>query len=372
MKFTANKEDFFNSLQKVIGVLPTKTTIPILGNVLLRLENSKLNILGTDLEISISTYCEVNGSEDGALSVPGKRFFEIVRELPNIPITVETDVSNHLTLANEKGVYKFVGESEDEFPHIAVEEAEFEFALTGEKFIRMVEKTMYAASTDELRTTLMGVYLQIFPNELRMVATDGHRLAKITDKSFSSDQTASAILPLKALQLVTRNLQPDTSLTIAVGENHVVFSFDETRVYTKVIEGQYPNYERVIPLDNQLELFVNRDMLMAAVKRVSIFSNQFTHQIKFSLSPSSLVIQAEDVEMGGEAQESIPVDYSGKSMVIGYNAMYLLDILRQIETQDVLFQLKDAGSAAIVKPSEQNENEELMMLLMPIRLSDTV
>ncbi len=373
MKFTANKEEFFNSLQKVIGVLPAKTTIPILSNILLRLEDGKLNISGTDLEISITTTCEVSGAEDGALSVPGKRFFEIVRELPDLPLSIETDATNHLTLSNEKGLYKFMGENEEEYPHIAVEEAEVEFTLPAEKFNRMVDKTIYAVSTDELRTTLMGVYLQVFPNELRMVATDGHRLAKISDQSFSGNEaTISAILPTKALHLVTRNLAPDEEVTISMGENHIVFSFASTKIYSKLIEGKFPNYDRVIPIDNQINMYINRDLLISTLKRVSIFSSPYTHQIILSLSPSSMVVQAEDVEMGGEAQESLALDYSGPEMDIGYNAAYLLDILRHVDTEEVLFELKDPGSAAIIKPSEQQEKEDLMMLLMPIRLNDQI
>ncbi len=372
MKFNASKDVFAESLQKVIGVLPTKTTLPVLNNILLQIKSDRAYFTGTDLEVSITTSCPVTVEEEGALAVPGRRFSDIVRELPDLPISLESDPGNHLTLKNEKGIYKFIGEDEEEFPNINVEEADFEFTLSGETFRRMVEKTIYAVSTDELRTTLMGVYMQVFPTELRMVATDGHRLAKISNKDFQAgDNTAAVILPTKGLNLVIRNVDPEEDLRIAVSENHVIFSFRETRIYTKLINGQYPNYERVIPLDNKIEMYVNRDLMMAAVKRVSIFSSQYTHQVRFHLSPGSLVIQAEDVEVGGEAQEAIPVDYSGEPMEIGYNAAYILDILRHIDTEDVVFRLKDPGTAAIIEPSPQAEGEDLMKLLMPIRLNET-
>ncbi|MDQ7051732.1 MAG: DNA polymerase III subunit beta [candidate division KSB1 bacterium] len=373
MKFNANKESFAQSLQKVVGALPAKTTIPVLNNILLRIEGDKAFFTGTDLEISITTSCPVEVLEEGTIAVPGRRFFDIIRELPDLPISLESDPMNHLQLKNDKGVYKFIGESEDEFPHIEVEEADFEFVLPAETFNRMVEKTIYAVSTDELRVTLTGVYLQILPNELRMVATDGHRLAKISYKRFQGgESTISVILPTKALNLVTKNISPETDLKALISENHVIFTFDETKIYSKVINGQYPNYERVIPIDNNIEMHVNREMLMAAVRRVSIFSNPYTHQIRFSISPSSLVVQAEDVEMGGEAQEAIPADYSGEPMEIGYNAAYILDILRHIDSENVVFRLKNPETAAIIEPSEQQENEDLMKLLMPIRLNDAV
>lgn len=372
MKFSVNKADFFDSLQKVIGVLPAKTTIPVLSNILLSLEDGELFITGTDLEISVTTMCRVTGEENGAISIPGKRFFDIIRELPDLPISFQASEAHQLTVSNEKGIYKFNGESEDEFPQIAVEDVENELLLPAAKLLRMIEKTIYAVSTDEMRTTLMGVYFQILPNELRMVATDGHRLAKIVDSSFGGeDYTANVILPTKALQLLLRGLNPDKDVKITIGENHVTFSYDETIVFTKVVEGKFPNYERVIPIDNQLQMFVNRDMLTAAIKRVSIFSSPYTHQIKCTISPSSLIVQAEDIELGGEAQESIPVDYTGEQLEIGYNAAYLLDILRHVDTEDALFLLRDPGTAAIVKASEQQAGEDLMMLLMPIRLNDS-
>ena len=152
----------------------------------------------------------------------------------------------------------------------------------------------------------------------------------------------------------------------------MTFTCGDTKIYSKLIEGQFPNYDRVIPLDNELKMYVNKDLLAAAVKRVAIFANQYTHQIKFSLSPSSLLIQAEDVEIGGEAQESLPVDYTGDSFEIGYNAAYLLDILRHLEYDEILFNLKDATSAAIITPAEQESDEDLLMLLMPIRLNDSI
>ncbi|HHL72633.1 MAG TPA: DNA polymerase III subunit beta [Bacteroidetes bacterium] len=373
MKFSVNKTDFFVALQKVIGVIPTKTTIPILGNILLRLEDETLFVSGTDLEISIKTSCTVYDTEEGAVAVPGRKLFEIIRELPEIPITLAVDDSNNITLSTDKGMYRFVGETDDQFPQIGVEDAETSFSIVAEKYMRMIDKTAFAVSTDELRTTLMGVLMEIVSSELRMIATDGHRLAKICDKSFhGSDQMASVILPTKALHLVAKNFEPDAMLNISIGDSHVTLADANTTIYSKVIEGQFPNYERVIPIDNDIEMVVNRELLISSVKRVSIFSSAFSQQVKFNISPSSLVIQSEDIDVGGEAQESIPVDYSGDAINIGYNAQYIQDVLRHLDTEEVIFKLRDGGSAAIVRPSEQVEDEDLMMLIMPIKLNDTV
>lgn len=373
MKFSVNKADLFDSLQKIIGVIPTKTTIQILSNLLLSIEDEKLQLSATDLEISMNTTCNVTDGENGALTIPARKFFEIIRELPDLPITIEADDRNHIKVTTEKGVYKLIGESEEEFPQIAVEEADLEFYIASDKINRMIEKTIFAVSADELRTTLMGVYLQVFANELRMVATDGHRLAKIIDKAFTgNDKNTAVILPTKALQLVQRNIEEDERVKISIGENHITFSCGDTKIYSKLIEGQFPNYDRVIPLDNELKMYVNKDLLASAVRRVAIFANQYTHQVKFLLSSSSLLIQAEDIEIGGEAQESIPVDYTGESFDIGYNAAYMLDILRHLEVEEVVFNLKDPTSAVIIQPGEQKKDEDILMLLMPIRLNDSI
>lgn len=375
MKFSVNKADFFRSLQKIVGVIPLKSTLSSLGNVLLRLENNTLSLTATDLEISINTVCKVENGVDGSTMVAGKKFYDIVRELPDQPLAIEVDENHSLKLTTDKGIYKFAGENADEFPQITAEDSDIQISFSSSKFQRMIEKTIFAVSSDEMRTTLMGVYFQVFENEIRMVATNGHRLSKISDTTYQgdSDNTIAAILSTKALQLVSKNIEShDKNIVLSVGEGHFTFSTPETQIYSKLIEGQFPNYDRVIPLDNDLQMYVNKYLLEAAVKRVSIFASQFTHLIKFVVSPSSVIIKTEDVDVGGEAQESIPVDYSGESFEIGYNAAYLLDILRHMENEDIIFHLKNSATAAIIKPSKQEDGEELMMLIMPIRLNDDV
>lgn len=371
MKLKVNKKDFHSAIQSIIGVVPLKTTIPILGNILLDLQGNELTLSGTDLEVSISTRIEVQGSEDGAVAIPAKILFEIVRELPDIPVELECDEEYRITLNTEKGFYRLSGESKDDFPKITVEDIVGSFKIEADHFDSMVNKTLFAVSTDELRTTLMGVYFNVSENDMRLVATDGHRLVKVVDNTFSStDFQSDAIIPTKALNLLSRNLNDTKEIEIKLSEDHVVFELDNTTIYSKGIEGQFPNYERVIPVDNDKEVLVDRELLSSSVKRVAIFSNSITHQVRFSLSENLLNIQSEDIEFGGEAKEKIDVDFKGEDLEIGYNANYLLDILRHLDTQEVRLRIKDAISAAIVYPAEQPENEDTLMLLMPIRLNE--
>jgi DNA polymerase-3 subunit beta len=238
----------------------------------------------------------------------------------------------------------------------------------------MINRTIFAVSTDELRTTLMGVYFQLLAEGFRCVATDGHRLVKInTNLIKSPEYQKNVIVPTKALALILRNietLETPQNINISFGENHLIFRLDETFVYTKIIEGQYPRYENVIPTDNDKKMIINKEQLSAAVRRVAIFSNSFTHQIKFDINNNVLKISSEDIEYGGEANEEIQVSYSAETLEIGYNGIYVLDLIKNIDTEEVVFVLKDSVSAAIVTPVSQKANEDLMMLIMPIRLTD--
>jgi len=374
MHFTVSKGVFQKGLQKVVGVIPTKTTIPILENVLLEIQGNKLQITGTDLEICISTDIQVNGELDGACAVPAKSLNEILRELPDVPIDIMLESENKISIRTKNGLYKLGIQPKEEFPSIVLEESEGKIEIENEVLSRMINKSIFAVSTDELRTTLMGVYFQLLPDEFRCVATDGHRLAKINNKAIKSPEfQKNVIVPTKALSLILRNLESSDEIakvTISFGENHVIFRFGETFIYSKIIEGQYPKYENVIPMDNDKKMTVNKEELTAAVKRVAIFSNSFTHQIKFDIKDDVLKISSEDIEYGGEGTEEIPVKYDLQELEIGYNGLYILELIRNIDTDEVVFTLKDSISAAIVTPIMQLENENLMMLIMPIRLNE--
>jgi len=376
MHFIVPKNLLYKSLQKVIGVIPTKTTIPVLENVLFELKENKLQLTGTDLEICISTTFLVEGVQNGSCTVPARSLNDILRELPDVPLEIFIDTENKFRIKTNKGLYKLVSQSKEEFPSIVVEDSEGNIIVDSKVILRMVNKTVFAVSSDELRPTLMGVFFQLSAEELKCVATDGHRLVKIIDYSYKSpDFQKSVIVPTKALSLMQKNLdalsgKDDIKVKFSIGENHVVFQFDETLIYSKIIEGQYPKFENVIPLNNDKKLTVNRDELSSTVKRISIFSNLLTHQIKFVIEDDKMLISSEDIEFGGEGNEEIYVKYSDEKMEIGYNGLYILDILKHIDTEEVDIFLKDSVSAAIVNPTIQEPNQELMMLIMPIRISD--
>ncbi|MCI0511943.1 DNA polymerase III subunit beta [candidate division KSB1 bacterium] len=373
MHFIVNKAPFFNVLQRIIGVIPSKTTIPILSNILVTLGNNKLTLSGTDLEISISNEIDVQTVVEGALTIPGKLLLDIVRELPDIPIELSSDERNNVTIKTEQGVYRLVGATKDEYPNIITEDNYGELEINSKQLARMVNKTIFAVTTDELRTTLLGIYFQISENELRLVATDGHRLSKVINKKFQSSQEKGIIVPTKALHLLLKNFETakdDQTIKMFLGENHLTFRWSGVSLYTKLIEGKFPKYESVIPFDNDKRLLVDKDALISTLKRVAIFSNSITHQIRFVITEKDMEVRSEDVEYGGEAVEKMNISFNGTPMEIGYNAYYLLDCLKNVDTKEVVLLLKNPKSAALIYPTEQIEGEDLQMLLMPIRLTD--
>jgi DNA polymerase III subunit beta len=372
MNFTISKSEFYSALQKVIGVVPQKTTISILTCILMDLNGDRLNITGTDLEISVTTSLTVNSLEDGTAAVPARLLSEIVRELPDVPLNIFSESGNKLVIKTEKGEYKISTQPKEDFPKITVEEGSLAFEIQGQLLARMTNKTLFAVSTDELRPALTGINMEILPSELRFVATDGHRLSKIICTNFSSPvkEQRNLIIPTKTLNLLLRNVNDDMVVNVQIGEDHIVYSLENATIYSKLINGTYPNYERVIPNNNDKRLVMDRDLLISTLRRVAIFSSSLTHQVRLIMTPSQVTIRSEDIEFGAEAKEEVPGDFSADWMQIGYNSNYLIDLLRHVDTEEMVFELKDSISAAIVYPSEQAEDEDHLLLLMPIRINE--
>jgi len=371
MKFSILQDDLLEALQTVSGVVPTRSTTPILENLLFELEDNNLKITGTDLEISITTKVPPQKTDDpGAIALPARVITEMIRSLPNISVHFELDENNRMKITTDQGFYQVAGISKENFPEIPLFSDKRVVEVKNSMLSRMFSKTIFAVSSEELRPALMGVFMQITADEFRMVATDGHRLSKIIDTSFRSDDSVvRMIIPPKAVQIALKNLDEEGSTKLAIDENGLCFIFNKTTQYTRLVEGEYPDYERVIPRDCDKNLRVDKNLLMASVKRVSLFSSALTHQIRFSLSPGKLVVCSEDVDIGGEAREELSVEYTDEPMEIGYNAQYIMDILRHIDTDDVTVQLKSAIRATIITPTKQHEEEAFLMLIMPIKLS---
>ena len=370
MKFTVASNELQKALTRVSGVVPSKSTLPILENILFTLNKNTLRIVGTDLEVSMAATVEVKGAEDGTLAVPARRVMDTLRALPDIQLVFHADQgSNKIKMITESGEYNLVGESSEEFPATPQFKAEDEITLDSGLLGGLINRTVFSVSTDELRPSMTGVLLQLKNSELRAVATDGHRLVRINYTGLKpSKLKKDIIIPAKALHLAAKSIG-DGANTISVDSTHIQFSFGNTTLTSRLIEESYPNYESVIPLDNEKKMTVSRDLLLASVRRVSLYSSTTTHQVRFSVKKNELRIAAEDVYFGGEAKEKIPCHYDADELEIGFNSTYVMDILSHIESDDAVFKFSSAVRAAIITPTADRENEDVLMLVMPMRLN---
>ncbi len=371
MKFSVKSSDLQKSLSKIIGVVPTRSTLPILENILFDVNKNILKITATDLELSVTVSVDIKGIQDGIIAIPAKRLADTIKALPETLVTFSVDTDNNkIKMKTENGEYALTGESSDEFPSAPQFKSNNEIVLEPDVLQRLISKTLFAVSTDELRPSMMGILLQFDTSDVKAVATDGHRLVRISNSSSTSSTfKKDIVIPAKALGLVEK-LSTNESGNISINESHIMFSFGNTSLISRLIEDKYPNYETVIPLDNEKKLIVNKEELFHSVRRVSLYSSSATHQIRFSLKKNELSLTAEDVDFGSEAHETIVCDYTSEEMEIGFNSAYVLDILAHLEYDEIVFNLSTPTRAAIIHPAHQKENEDLLMLVMPVRLNN--
>lgn len=378
MKFSIAQTELLQALQVVSSAVPSRTTLPVLSNILVEAEKDFVRLTATDLDLAISTRARADVSDLGSLTVPAKKLFELVRKLPKEPLRVEAKDLN-LTVGSKSGRFRFLCIRTDEFPLTPSVSAEATIAIGHEAMDHLIRRTIYSVSTDETRPALNGALFQVKDGELRVVATDGHRLAKATcrpEEPLAHGPRNDVIIPLKALNQLVRLLPGATGpIEIVLSKNHARFSLGDTTLTTKLIEGPFPNFEQVIPKQNNKHLRAKREDLAAALERVSVFSDSLTRQVKLSLRENKLTLIVQTPDQG-EATEDLPVEYTSEDLDIGYNATYLLDILRTVETEEVEMQLNTPVTAGLLVPVGGGEakagakaKEDLLCLVMPLRLA---
>lgn len=369
MKFSVSSSELVKGLSSVIGAVPSKATLPILETVLFTSEDGKLKLSSSDLEISIVRYIDAHIEEEGSVAIPAKRLNETLRQLPDIPVEFSIEANNTISFKTNNGTYKLAGESADDFPEIPNPEDGLKINTTGEVVRKAIKKTIFAVSNDDLRPAMMGVLFQVGQEGSRFVATDGHRLVRYSNSEITSEESRDFIIPDKALSQVEKLIDND-ACNIHIGQDHALFQSGSVRVVTRLINEPYPKYEAVIPKDNDKFLTINKQDMLATVKRVSIFSSSSTHQVRLSLESNKLTIKAEDIDMSSEAKETIQCEYANEAMEIGFNARYLGDVLSNIENENVNFEFSSPNRAGILKPAEEKENESILMLVMPVMLNN--
>jgi DNA polymerase-3 subunit beta len=369
MKFTIMRPELALLMNRVISVVPPKSTLPILSTVLLETKENLLRATSTDLDMSISASVACEVSQEGSVCIPAKRFADIVKELPTDEVRVAVE-DFRVKLECGRGKYGIAGMESLDFPKMPAFKSELRFTLPSEILRKGDRRCLYAASTDESRPVLNGVFFQLFTNELRMVATDGHRLAKASFSGAFVKEKSEAVVPPKALKQVVRLIPEEGGdIEVALGKSYIMVEIGESVIYSRVLEGPFPNYEQVIPKETNKKLIVNRGELIAAIKRVSILSDSVTHQVKFSLRRDRVNLSVSTADVG-EAQESVLATFEGEELDVGYNANYILDILKSMDCDEVNFFLNSPLTAGLVEPAQKEEGEDLLCLIMPLRLTE--
>lgn len=371
MKFSLDSASLQHSLQQLGKVIPSRSTLPILSSVLISAENGRLSLRATDLEITQMVHIPSNVETEGRIAVPHRTLLEITNEMPDGEIEFSVDSDRRVKLTTTYGNYSIMGKPAEEFPSLPELDDQQSVEVPADLLKRVIDKTVFAVSKDDLKPSLMGVFFQFQENNFRAVSTDGHRLVKFMRKDFNkSNYIGEHIIPVKFLNILGSYLSDEDHVTLNIGDNFIMLNTPTTTIYSRIIAERYPDYESVFPNDNDKTLVVNRDELLSTVRRVSVFSNKTTHQIAFHLNADNVTITTEDVETVSSAQEKLPAEYKGDDLILGYNSNYLRDIISHIDCDQIQAEFKSAVSAAIYYPTEQHENEEMIMLLMPIRLND--
>jgi DNA polymerase-3 subunit beta len=368
MDIVVRKNDLLRELQLFQGIVERKNTIPILANVLLDARDGEVKFLATDLEVGLRSRCEAQVTKPGVLTLPAKKLYEIVKSLPDTDIRIAED-KNGVKVAADRFDSRMQTLPKDDFPALPEGSATPTATQSGAALKEMVAKTQFAITGEDTRYFLNGAQFLLRPGEMSLVATDGHRLAlvTVTRESDGTEGEVKAILPKKTLSELSRLLSDgDSVVTYERGENHLFFDVAGRRLISRMIDGQFPAYERVIPKGNDKRIEFERERLTNAVRRVALLSNERSRAVKFLIEKGKVDVASSSPELG-EAHETLPVDYSGSSMQICFNAQYVLDFLSVVSTDSVALELKDEVSQAVVTPVGA-EGYDYTYVIMPMRV----
>jgi DNA polymerase-3 subunit beta len=375
VKFQCDQETLSNVVSTVLNVVPARTTLPVVSHLLLEVRENMLMLTATDLDLWLSTRVDVTGVGGGTVTVPGRTFAEMVRELPPGEVRLEAEGSK-VTLLTERGTFSVMGTDADEFPKFPALGEGVAFSVPGATLHSMIDRTAFAASTDETRPALCGVRWSITAASTTMVATDGFRLARTEHKlkngppedAFSeAGGKLDAIVPPGALQQVMRLAGNGTEVRVTLAEGFVQFEMGESVMVSRVIGGPYPSLEEVIPKANPKHLVVAREALEPAIRRAHVLSSNQSRQVKLTLRESEAILEAESEEFGGRAFETVAVEYDGEPLDILYNAEYLAEVLSKMGAGDVRFELDTSVTASVIRPQAPDAEEDYLCLLMPLR-----
>jgi DNA polymerase-3 subunit beta len=374
MKFIVSSTELLRSLNAISRVISTKNTLPILDNFLFKLEEGSLTITASDLETTLITALQLESTEgEGRVAVPAKIVIDTLKEFPEQPLTFNIDVdSMAIEILSETGKFSIVGQNGDDFPQLPEpEEGAADIAIPHDILLSGINKTLFATADDELRPVMNGIFVELSADDITLVASDAHKLVKYKRSDVKADTDASFILPKKPASLL-KNLLPreDFDVKLEFDSKNAFFTLTEFKVVCRLVEGNYPAYNSVIPVNNPNKLSIDRVDFYNTLKRVSVFSNQASNLVKLELTPSEMIVSAQDIDFAISAVERIKCQYEGQEMEIGFKSSFLLEILSNLASSEVVVELSDPTRAGILLPAENEfDEEEVLMLLMPMMIN---
>jgi DNA polymerase-3 subunit beta len=375
MKFVISSSELLGHLQAISRVISSKNTLPILDNFLFNLSGNDLEITASDLESTLITRLKLeNADGDGLVALPARILLETLKEFPEQPLTFEINLDTlSVVISSENGKFNVVGQNGIDFPVLPAirKEKKIAFVINADVLLAGINKTLFATADDELRPVMGGIFIEASTDKITFVASDAHKLVRYQRSDAHADDNASFILPKKPASLL-KNILPreEGPVSVEFDDKNAFFNLADYKVVCRLVEGNYPNYNSVIPKNNPRKMTIDRVEIYNTLKRVSVFSNQASNLVKMQLTGNQVVISAQDIDFSISAYERVKCQYEGDEMEIGFKSVFLLEILANLSTQDVIVELADPTRAGLFLPSDpQNDAEDLLMLLMPMMIN---
>lgn len=372
MKFIVSSGTLLKELSHISGVVTTNPVVPILENFLFEIEKGKLTVTASDLQTSMIVELEVEAKDSGSIAVPSKILLDTLKNLPEQPVTFSIDEDTYsIEISSDNGRYKLAGENATDFPKVAEVSDGFSVNISTDALASAINNTIFSTSNDELRPAMTGVYVNMSDTNTTFVATDGHRLVRYRRVDVASDDSHAIIIPRKALNLLNLTLPAEnTNVSIDFNMANAFFRFNNIKMICRLIDEKFPDYENVIPANNTNQMTIGKAELLGSLRRIAIYANKTTNQIRMKITGSELQISAEDLDFSNEANERLSCEHDGEDIEIGFNAKFLIEVLNNLEAKDIVVMLSEPNKAGLFFPKEKTENEDLLMLVMPVMLNN--
>ena len=371
MKFIVSSSLLLKNIQVLGGILNTNNTLPILDYFLFEVSENLLNITASDLETTLSANIKIDSSDTGSLAVPAKLLIDTLKTFPEQPLTFNISENNTIEISSNHGKYSLAYAKGDEFPKtLAISDAS-NSTISSQVLYQAINTTIFASGNDDLRPVMSGVFFQFSNENSTFVATDAHKLVRYVRTDYTSEKLVEFIMPKKPLTVLKGILMSeDIDVDIEYNESNAKFTFSNLSLTCRLIDGKYPNYEAVIPKENPNVLTIDRGLFLNSAKRVSIFSNKTTHQIRLKITGNELIISAEDLDYSNKAEERLSCNYNGDDMQIGFNSRFLVEMLSNLSSDEVKLELSLPNRAGILTPTKLgSDSEQITMLVMPVMLN---